>query len=261
MTANPGNIQPASAVPYSSPTRMAATLPQNTQSGIPNIPITPTASAGNGGVASPTISRKPAPNRRYVKGQFLAIPGLREIPENTPIPCTFPQDLDVNQLNTGDKFTVAVTASRSHVGSAQHLSRFPKGTLVEFQVTSKQASTPTDEASVETRAACFLIPDRNDPNTDIAIEIPTATLLHPEDFGPSESNRFESARRGQDMTANLFQATTHNPNAYFTGGAFGHLGGYFLGRMKENAAGVSQLSGKIDAGTEVALRLNRRILF
>lgn len=244
----------------------------SSQPSVRNIPYVPISAASSGATGTATASpappavppaRQPAPNRRYVKVQHLALPGLNEIPDNCAIPCYFPKTLDASTMQVGDLFTVAAEPPRGsgHLGGAHNISSFPKGTLIEFEVTAVHPGNGLVDPSVEMRAKCLLMPDREDADTDIAIPLATASLVSPEDAGPSSADRFASARRGEEVGSTIGQLSTFNSNHYFNGGAAGKALGYFMGRAKEDAAGVSVLTGKMDAGSECVVRVNRRVLY
>ncbi|MCS6923581.1 MAG: hypothetical protein NZM10_04295 [Fimbriimonadales bacterium] len=191
------------------------------------------------------------------------MPGLREIPDNLLISCYFPTEIRAAALQPGDCFTVAVLTSRTSgsFGSAVHLSQLPPDTLIEFVVVGKSLGSPQSPPTVRIRARAILIPHPRLPGWDLEIPVATASLLHPAEAGPCEANRFESARRGDEMGAALGMVLGQDAHYYFLFGSVAKLGGYMTGRMKEDAAGTSFVAGTIEAGTECVVRINRRILF
>lgn len=206
--------------------------------------------------------RQPASQRRYVKPSQFPLHGLKEIPDGLSIACFFPEDLSSEDLQVGDYFTLAVDAPTpsGSFGSTTSITKFSSDTLIEFKVTKRVAATPQACAYIEFRATYILIPGRNDPDTDIAIPVATASVLAPDNDLVNVS-RWESARVGDEFGAALGMLFTNSSHNYFLVGAAGKLLGYANGRNKENAAGINYLAGKIEKGTECVVRINRRIVF
>lgn len=279
-------VQPTASAPSASAAVSAAPPAQSgsaltaqpTSSGAGSIPYVPvsqiTPSGGQSAVtpalgsstslppSSPPPARAPAPFRMRVQPHLLPLPGLREIPDNLLIPCYFPEELDANLLEVGDRFTVAVFQPRSQgrFGSATHMTTFPPDTLIEFVVVRKQMGGTPNRSQVLVRASAILIPHPHMAGWDIEIPVATASLLDPSEAGPCEDNRFESAHRAERMGSALGMVMGQDAHYYFLFGSIAQLAGYAAGRMKEDAAGVSFLEGAIPAGAECVVRINRRIL-
>lgn len=232
-----------------------SSAPSAASTGVVYAPVSSALISGGEPPAQPPSYRSPAPYRKYVKTLSIPVPGGREIPDNQLIECVFTRNIVPAKLAVGGTFTVAVEDSgTASFGSSVEVTAFTEGTLVEFEVTGKSGS-----GAITCRAKAILV-SRN-RTTDLAIPVVTASLLAPNQAGPSLNNRFEVARRGSEFGAKVGQIVGGGANGYFWGDALSGLVGYAIGRERENAVGTSFVSKPVAQGTPCVVRINRRVLF